>query len=251
MQNYRRAGDGPAVVLQHGFLGGSGYWLPQIQYLCPRFDVIAPDLPGFASSAKMATPNTIAGFVDALMGLMDELQVSKFSLVGHSMGGSIAQQVALDHSDRLERVVFYGASSIGEIPGRFETIVDSIKKLPEDGIEKTAVRFAKSWFLHGDAAPAFDFCLQSGQGATVEGATHALQAVEKWSADDRLHEIETPALVICGDGDRGTPPQRSMRLFEALPNARLAILPGAAHNLHLERSGLFNQVVGDFLTGGM
>lgn len=94
--------------------------------------------------------------------------------------------------------------------------------------------------------------LYSGRaGATVEGATHALQAVEKWSADDRLHEIGTPALVICGDGDRGTPPQRSMRLYEALPNARLAILPGAAHNLHLERTELFNQVIGDFLTGGM
>jgi len=251
MQNYRRAGKGPTVVLQHGFLGGSGYWLPQIQYLCPRFDVIAPDLPGFGSSGKLATPNTIAGFIDALMGLMDELQVSKFSLVGHSMGGSIAQQVALNHPDRLERVVFYGASSIGEIPGRFETIVDSIRKLPEDGIERTAVRFAKSWFLHGDTAPAFDFCLQAGQGATVEGATHALQAIEKWNVDDRLHEISTPALVICGDGDRGTPPQRSMRLYEALPNARLAILPGAAHNLHLERTELFNQVVGDFLTGGM
>lgn len=251
MQNYRRAGTGPTVVLQHGFLGGSGYWLPQIQYLCPRFDVIAPDLPGFASSARMAAPDSIDGFVSALIGLLDELGVGTFSLVGHSMGGSIAQQTALDHPDRLERVVFYGASSIGEIPGRFETIADSIEKLQEDGIDKTAVRFAKSWFLHGDDAPAFDFCLQAGRGATVDGATSALTAVKNWSSDDRLHEITTPALVICGDGDRGTPPQRSMRLFEGLPNARLAILPGAAHNLHLERPELFNQVVGDFLTGGM
>ena len=251
MQNYRRAGTGPTVVLQHGFLGGSGYWLPQIQYLCPRFDVIAPDLPGFASSARMAAPDSIDGFVSALIGLLDELGVGTFSLVGHSMGGSIAQQTALDHPDRLERVVFYGASSIGEIPGRFETIADSIEKLQEDDIDKTAVRFAKSWFLHGDDAPAFDFCLQAGRGATVDGATSALTAVRNWSSDDRLHEITTPALVICGDGDRGTPPQRSMRLFEGLPNARLAILPGAAHNLHLERPEFFNQVVGDFLTGGM
>ena len=251
MQNYTRAGVGPTVVLQHGFLGGFGYWLPQIQYLCQRFDVIAPDLPGFASSNKMQTPDTIDGFVAALIGLLDELGVKKFSLVGHSMGGSIAQQVALDHADRLERVVFYGASSIGEIPGRFETIVDSIEKVQKDGIDKTAVRFNESWFLHGDSAPAFEFSLRAGKGATEEGATNALTAVKNWSADDRLHEIKTPALVICGDGDRGTPPQRSMRLFEGLPNARLAILPGAAHNLHLEQSGLFNQIVGDFLTGGL
>ena len=250
MQNYQRAGVGQTVVLQHGFLGGGGYWLPQIQYLCPRFDVIAPDLPGFASSSGMDTPNTIDGFVGALIGLMDALGVAKFSLVGHSMGGSIAQQMALDHSDRLERVVFYGASSIGEIPGRFETIVDSIEQLQNVRIEDTAKRFARSWFLHGDSAPAFDFCLQAGKGATVEGATNALKAVRGWSADDRLSEIKTPALVICGDGDRGTPPQRSMRLFAALPNARLASLPGAAHNLHLERTELFNQVLGDFLTGG-
>ncbi|MBH64314.1 MAG: alpha/beta hydrolase [Alphaproteobacteria bacterium] len=251
MQNYRRAGQGPTVVLQHGFLGGSGYWLPQIQYLCPRFDVIAPDLPGFGSSGEMEAPNSIDGFVAALIGLMDALGVAEFSLVGHSMGGSIAQQLALDHPDRLERVVFYGTSSIGEIPGRFETIVDSIDQLQKVSIEETADRFAKSWFLHGDSAPAFDFCLQAGKGATVAGATNALEAVRGWSADDRLGEIATPALVICGDGDRGTPPQRSMRLFEGLPDARLAILPGAAHNLHLERSELFNQVIGDFLTDGM
>ena len=251
MQNYRRAGEGPTVVLQHGFLGGSGYWLPQIQYLCPRFDVVAPDLPGFATSGELATPDTIDGFVAALIELMDELRVEKFSLVGHSLGGSIAQQLALDYPDRLERVVFYGASSIGDIPGRFETIGDSIKQLQKDGLEKTAVRFAKSWFLHGDKAPAFDLCLRAGQGATLEGATRALQAVQIWTVDDRLQEIKTPALVICGDGDRGTPPARSMRLFEELPNARLAVLPGAAHNLHLERAELFNQVVGDFLTGGM
>ena len=153
MQNYRRAGEGPTVVLQHGFLGGSGYWLPQIQYLCPRFDVVAPDLPGFATSGELATPDTIDGFVAALIELMDELRVEKFSLVGHSLGGSIAQQLALDYPDRLERVVFYGASSIGDIPGRFETIGDSIKQLQKDGLEKTAVRFAKSWFLHGDKAP--------------------------------------------------------------------------------------------------
>lgn len=251
MQNYRRAGEGPTVVLQHGFLGGSGYWLPQIQYLCSRFDVIAPDLPGFASSGALTTPDTIGGFVDALIGLMNELEVGNFSLVGHSLGGSIAQQLALDHADRLERVVFYGTSSIGDIPGRFETIPDSIERVQKDGIEKTAVRFNNTWFLHGDQAPAFEFSLRAGEGVTLQNAVNALTAVGPWSADDRLHEIETPALVICGDGDRGTPPPRSMRLFEALPNARLAILPGAAHNLHLERSGLFNQVVGEFLTGGM
>ena len=166
------------------------------------------------------------------------------------MGGSIAQQMALDYPDRLERVVFYGASSIGEIPGRFETIVESIEQLQKVSIEDTATRFAMSWFLHGNTAPAFDFCLRAGKGATVGGATNALEAVRGWSVDDRLSEIKLPVLVICGDGDRGTPPQRSMGLFEGLPNARLAILPGAAHNLHLERSELFNQVLGDFLTGG-
>ncbi len=251
MQKYLRAGAGSTVVLQHGFLGGSGYWLPQLQYLCPRFDVIAPDLPGFAGSADMAAPDSIEGFAGALIGLLDELGVGTFSLVGHSLGGSIAQQVALDHPHRLERVVFYGASSVGEIPGRFETIADSIAKLKEDGIERTAVRFAESWFLHGDRAPAFDFCLRAGRGATAAAAVNALTAMKTWSADGRLHEIAAPALAICGDGDRGTPPGRSMRLFEGLPDARLAILPGAAHNLHLERPDLFNQVVGDFLTGGM
>ena len=105
MLNYQRHGSGPPLVLQHGFLGGAGDWLPLFATFGRHFDVIAPDFPGFAGSGAIEAPDSVAGFADALLGLLDELGIERTTLLGHSMGSMVALQIALDHPDRLERLV--------------------------------------------------------------------------------------------------------------------------------------------------
>jgi pimeloyl-ACP methyl ester carboxylesterase len=251
MLNYRRVGRGRrVVVLQHGFLGGSGYWTPQMAHLAPWFDVIAPDLPGFAGSAHLAAPESIEGLAGALLGLLDDLGVERFALVGHSMGGMVAGQLALDRPDRIERLVLYGTAATGRLPDRFETFDESIRRLEQDGVAATAERIAATWFRHGQESPFYPLCVDAGRGASLAAAIACLRAISRWDISARLGEIKMPTLVIGADRDRSIAPAQLMQLWAGIKDAQLCIAPGCAHNLHLEKPELFNRVLGDFLLVG-
>jgi pimeloyl-ACP methyl ester carboxylesterase len=235
------------VVLQHGFLGGSGYWTLQMEYLDPLFDIISPDLPGFAGSAHVPPPDGVEGFAGALLELLDELGVERFTLVGHSMGGMVAAQLALDHPERLERLVLYGTAATGRLSGRFETFEESIQRLEQDGIEATAERIAATWFLRGRQSPFYGMCLDAGRGASLEAAIACMRAIPCWDVSARLGEITVPTLVIGADRDRSITPSQLLQLWAGIKDAELCVAPGSAHNVHLEKPDLFNRVLGDFL----
>ena len=107
-----------------------------------------------------------------------------------------------------------------------------------------------TWFVAGEAAPYFAMCRDAGRGLSTESAIRALRALAEWDVRERLGEVSVPALVICGDRDRSTAPDESYRLWEGIPDSRLCIVPGCAHNVHLERPELFSDIVLDFLTAG-
>jgi pimeloyl-ACP methyl ester carboxylesterase len=90
-------------------------------------------------------------------------------------------------------------------------------------------------------------CREAGRGVSAAAAARAMRALAEWDVGERLGEVATPTLVICGDRDRSTSPDQSYRLWEGIPDSRLCVVPGCAHNVHLERGGLFADVVLDFL----
>ncbi|MDT8327104.1 MAG: alpha/beta fold hydrolase, partial [Roseovarius sp.] len=83
-QSYRRAGSGPVLVLVHGYLGGADQWQDMIAHFAPRFDVIAPDLPGCGGNADQPGPDRITDFARVVLALLDELGIDEFTLLGHS-----------------------------------------------------------------------------------------------------------------------------------------------------------------------
>ena len=250
MLNFQRHGSGPPLVLQHGFHGGAGDWLPLFATFGRHFDVIAPDFPGFAGSAEIEAPDSLTGFADALLGLLDELRIERTALLGHSMGSMVALQIALDHPERIERLVLYGATCTGNLPRRFETFEATIARLERDGVDACADFIAPTWFVAGEAAPYFAMCRDAGRGLRTEAAIRAVRAMAEWDVSERLGEVSAPTLVICGDRDRSTAPDQSWRLWEGIPDSRLCIVPGCAHNVHLERPELYSDIVLDFLTTG-
>lgn len=248
MLHYQRSGQGPTLVLQHGFLGGSGYFAPQIADLGRSHDVIAADLPGFAGSSGEDCPQSIAGLSEALIGLLDQLEIERFSLLGHSMGGMVALQAALDHPDRIEKLVLYGTSSSGTLPNRFESFEETIARVERDGVAATAARVSATWFVDGKDAPLYPLCLEAGRGAAQEAVIACLKAMPQWAVTERLKELAAPTLVICGEQDRSYSIDSVVQLARDIKTAQLCLIPGCAHNLHLEKPDLFNQVVGEFLS---
>jgi pimeloyl-ACP methyl ester carboxylesterase len=104
---WREAGDGPALVLLHGLNGNAASWVRQYAALAGRFRVVGWDAPGYGGSAPHAQPDTDS-YADAVAGLLDALDIERCFLLGHSMGGLIAPNVAQRHAGRVERLVLSG-----------------------------------------------------------------------------------------------------------------------------------------------
>lgn len=247
MLNFRRYGSGPAVVLQHGFLGGGGYFAPQAARLAKFFDVICPDLPGFAGSAKVTAEMTTPGLSRALMELLDELGVQRFSLLGHSMGGGVALQTALDHPSRVDKLVLYGTASAGKMPKRFETVNETLDRIRKEGIQATAERIAATWFVEGARAPMYDFCLGAAGEPDQAAAMEAIENFQGWDVSQRLDELKMPVLVICGDRDRSYNLEDTLAMMRRIARSQLCVIPNCAHAAHLEATEIFTDVLMDFL----
>jgi pimeloyl-ACP methyl ester carboxylesterase len=245
--NATRCGTGPALVLLHGFVGGSGYWLAQEATLKDHFELIGIDLPGFAGSADVPAPDSLAGYAQAVVDQLEAMGVRKFALLGFSMGGMIAQQLVHDHPERVSALVLYGSSAVGDLPHRFESWEASISRLESQGVEATTDKTVATWFLDGTNHPFYKVCRAACSGAKKESCIRVMRAMQGWSSEAWMNTIKAPTLVIVGDKDKSTKPSDSVVLWEGIPGAEFCIIPNCAHGAHLENPDLFNKVVGDFL----
>ena len=249
--SFTRAGSGPALVLVHGYLGGSAMWANQLSRFAPTHDVICPDLAGFGASAALSAPDSIEGHARCVLDLLDSLGIDRFDLLGHSMGGMVVQEMARLAPHRVTRLVLYGTGPQGVLPGRFETIAKSRARLLADGLALTASRIAATWFLHQEAAEAFPLCQRLGQQASLQAALASLTAWENWDGRPALADIGCPSLVFWGSHDRSYGWSQPEALWRGIAGADLAVVPGAAHNVHLEKPELFNLLLADFLSTGL
>lgn len=233
------------IVFVHGFLGGSRQWVGQTEAL-GGFNVIALDLPGFGKNAHLDAMDSIARFAEWALGELSARGIEQFTLIGHSMGGMVVQEMIARAPQRIARLVLYGTGSIGVLPGRFETIGTSKRRVSTDGTVATARRISATWFLEREKAPAYEDCAVIAEKCSLQSMLTGLDAMEGWSGSDSLSNIETKTLVIWGDQDRTYPWSQTQQLWQSIPNANLAVLPGCAHAAHLEKPGLFNMILRDF-----
>jgi pimeloyl-ACP methyl ester carboxylesterase len=243
---HRREGRGPTLVLVHGYLGGAAQWDTEIARYSANYDVIAPDLPGFGAAADRQGCDRIAGFAQAVIDLLDQLNVEHFILLGHSMGGMIAQEIAAHHPARVVRLVLYGTGPLGAMPDRFEPIDVSRQRLLDDGVAQTAQRIGATWFCTGEDAPGFPAIREIGAKASVQAASAALDAMAQWDGRPALNRLTMPTLVIWGDSDRSYRWQQVESLWRNLVNGELAVIPRAAHAAHLEKPNLFHVILDGF-----
>lgn len=224
-------------------------WRGEIEHFADRYDVVAPNLAGFGDSAHLAGPDRIEPHAKKVLDLLDHLGIETFHLVGHSMGGMVVQHMVRLAGDRIARVVLYGTGSCGRMPGRFETADASRQKLAADGVAATSRRIAATWFVKGEDAECYDLCTTIGAAASLQGAIAGTHAFEKWDAQDLLPSFSSPTLIIWGEKDRSVAWHHTETLWRGIPGASLAVCPGCAHNVHMERPQLFQMLLGDFLAG--
>jgi pimeloyl-ACP methyl ester carboxylesterase len=240
-------GSGTPLVLVHGFLGSSNMWGPQINFFKNDFRVIAPALPGFGNSNKINSCNSIECMAKTILNSLEKKEIKNFNLLGHSMGGMIVQEIAKLAGDKILKLICYGTGPRGNIPGRFETIDQSREKLKINGLEATANRIAKTWFIDGDKSKNFNLCTEAGKQASMKATDNGLIAMKNWNGIENLKNIKNETLIIWGDQDKAYNFDQVKTLYENIPKSDLKIIKGCSHNVHLEKPEEFNKIVSKFL----
>ena len=240
-------GNGTPLVLVHGFLGSSDMWLPQVKFFKENFRVIAPTLPGFGKSSMVNSCDSIECMAKTILKSLELKEIGKFNLLGHSMGGMIVQEMVKLAEEKILKLICYGTGPKGNIPGRFETIDQSRKKLRINGLKSTAYRVAKTWFVEEDKSKFFYLCEEAGKQTNIEAADNALVAMKNWNGVDNLENIKNKTLIIWGDQDKAYNYDQVENLNKNIPNSELKIVEGCSHNVHLEKPDEFNKILVEFL----
>ena len=240
-------GKGFPLVLVHGFLGSSKMWEPQINFFKNFFRVITPDLPGFGKSNKAKPQNNIQSIANLLLGCLHEKKIDKFYLLGHSMGGMIVQEMVKIDGARINKLICFATGSIGDIPGRFESLEASIEKLKKEGIKETVKRIPPKWFVEGNKAKYYYFCENAVKKTKEETACDALKAMKNWRGYENLKNIKNETLIIWGDKDASYNFEQVETLNKHIPNSKIEIFKECCHNVHLEQAQKFNETVKNFL----
>jgi 2-succinyl-6-hydroxy-2,4-cyclohexadiene-1-carboxylate synthase len=252
--NYREKGEGHPVFLLHGYTGNLRNWALQVATLSNEYRMVSIDHRGHGESDKPqdADGYTLAGMAEDALGVLDHLGIEECYLVGHSMGGAIAQQLALAHPERVRALVLLDTWS--EVPrGRGVAERARLLELAEtEGMEAVFEEQLRSEPLRLqqlEQHPVFlatwrqQFLMTSPE-AYVHCA-RAIGATPSWR--DELRRIGVPALVICGENDEPFI-EACRQLHEGIAGSELAWIPNAGHTPQIENAAAFNPVLTGFLS---
>ena len=234
----------PSLLFIHGAGGSHQHWLNEVQELTrgsPTLPLYAPDLPGHGLSDGPGR-DSIQSYANLLVGFLDAAALDQVVLVGHSMGGAIALEVAINHP---ERVVALGLVATGAQLRVAPVILDSIRQDSD-----RAVRLICEKAYRPDAAPEVLRTSQRQMSAIPSEVLYGdFVACDRFDAVSRLAAIQVPVLVLCGTRDQLTPPRFSTYLRDHIGGAQLHMIEGAGHMPMIEQPEAVAQALRGFLAG--
>jgi 4,5:9,10-diseco-3-hydroxy-5,9,17-trioxoandrosta-1(10),2-diene-4-oate hydrolase len=251
------------LVFVHGLSGCWANWLEQLPVLAAEHRVITLDLPGFGYSPMPTARISISGYARLLDRLLGELGIDAAAVVGNSMGGFIAAELAIAFPQRVERLVLISAAGVSTT-GHHGTAraVPVLRRLDPALARGGAWVAAKSDVLarrarvreallsvvvrHPSRLPPALAAAQL-RGAGKPGFLQSLEAVLDYDIRERLPEIACPTLIVWGDGDRLIPVRDADVFAELIGNSRKVIFEDTGHMAMLERPAAFNALLNDFL----
>lgn len=242
------------VILSAG-LGGSGaFWAPQMAALTERFQVVLYDHRGTGRSVRTLTdPHSVAAMGEDIVKVMDALGLARAHVVGHAAGGNAGLVLALDHPDRIGKLVVVNGWSRPDphIRRCFDT---RLALLNDTGV--AAYVHAQPLFLYpADWLSANHARLQAEEAHHIAGFPDPdvmrtrIQALLDFDIDEALPRIACPVLVSASADDMLVPLSCSRRLAERLPNAVLDVAPWGGHGFTVTAPEAFNRAVVNFLEG--
>ena len=263
--NVIERGEGPPLVLVHGHSGRWANWLANIPSLSREHRVIAMDLPGFGHSPMPREPITIENYGRTLDALMDRLDITAAPVVGNSMGGFAAAELAIKFPPRVERLVLVSAAGLAtkylglstEFMRRrsyvaLTRVINLYAGIPEARAE-TLVRRPRLRRKVLEIVARHPECLSGPmafelmRGAGKPGAADATDAIMNYDYRDRVSEIVCPTLIVWGRNDRVVPVSSAEEYHRLIERSRVDLFDDTGHVAMLERPSRFNTALETFL----
>lgn len=242
--NILRGGAGAPLLFLHGANGG-GRWLPFMDQLAERFDVIAPEHPGFGRSGTPDWLDTMRDMANFYLSLMDKLNLRDVTLVGTSLGGWLASEIAVRNSTRLRALVLAASAGV------------RLKGVPKGDLFLWAPEELMRNLFHDQtladrmlAMPLSDEDRNTGLKNRLMTAKLAWSPrlvdpdLEKW-----LHRIAVPTLVLWGRQDKLIPVAYADRFAQLIPDARVRIFESCGHLPHVEQTEEYVEEIISFAEG--
>lgn len=248
---YKSFGTGYPLVLIMGFSGTMDMWQPQaLSALSSRYKVIVFDNRGIGESTATDKRFSIELFADDTAGLMDALGIKKAHILGWSMGTNIAQELALRHPDKVDKLILYAADPGGKECVQPEEplnmVTDTSGTLHEREERVAKVLFPDQWRKkHPDIREYFPF---PKERSLVENINRQAQAMDEWAGSySRLGQIQCPTLLITGTEDVIPPPINSFIIGEKVHGAWVVQIKGGGHGLMYQYPEDFSEAILTFL----
>jgi pimeloyl-ACP methyl ester carboxylesterase len=247
--SYTDEGQGPALVLIHGFPLSRGAWQKQVDAFSSTHRVIAPDLRGLGQSEAQPGTNTMDRFADDVHALLRQLDTGPVVLAGHSMGGYVALAFARRHAATLRGLVLVGTKAGADTPEGAAGRRTTAEKVKLEGIDGVVNAMAPKMLAasNQDAAMAAQV-RDLMEPSKPEGVIAALLGMaERPDSTPSLGQIRVPTLVVTGADDTVIPPAESEALAKNIPGAQLRVIPNAGHLVAFERADEFNAALREWL----
>lgn len=239
-------GSGPTLFLCHGFTTTGAFWREQIDAFSKTHRLVIIDLPGHGTSPHPQERDyTMEAFVNDIELVFQTLHITDAVLIGLSMGGTIAQGFALRNPELLRALVLVGATPHGLGPDvRVDNVLKAIEEL---GVEQASQAVIDRSFGAMASKQLVDFARNEVIQTPAFVARKAIASLNAADSRSHLGLLKLPALVVCGEEDRITPPAESRALAQGLPHAELLWIPQAAHFPMLEQPAAFNEGLRRFI----
>jgi 3-oxoadipate enol-lactonase len=240
----------PAVTLLHGLGANGDSWALQVPVLVNHgFRVLIPDLRGFGKSTYSGISHTIRDMAADVIALMNSVALSKSDVVGISMGGTVALQLAYEYPYRVQCLILVNTFSRLRPRSVRQLLLfaSRIALLYTLGLPAQARYVTNRLFPDPDQAHLREALKDQIIHANPQGYRATIRALAKFNISNRLADINNPTLVITGEKDRTVTPDSQRFLSDHIAQAQQVIIPGAGHGVTGEKPEMFNQELIKFL----
>lgn len=245
---YESAGKGDALFLLHG-LGSRGEdWGLQVPFFASQYRIITADMRGHGQSDKPPGPYSVPMMAADVLGLLDVLGIESAHIVGLSMGGMIAFQLAVDHQERVRSMVIVnsGPALVPRSAGEWLRIRQRLVLAQLFGPARTGKFLSKRLFPKPIQSLAREQFIEQWAKNDRDAYLASIRALVGWSVMDRIGAIRCPVLVISGDRDY-TPLDLKRQYTALIPGAEFVIIDDSGHATPIDQPDKFNRTVLDFL----